>query len=336
MADNRAALQRDIAMYRRMRLVRRFEEWQPALIEAGEIIGHTHQYIGQEAVAVGVCQALNADDVVTSTHRGHGHVLAKGADAGRSFAELMGKETGYNKGRGGSMHLADLSLGIYGANGIVGAGAPMAVGAAATFKRRGESRVAVAFFGDGAINQGVLLESLNLAAVWRAPVIFVCENNQYAVTTAIRDVLAAPILGRAQSFGLPAEAVDGMDARAVFQATERAVERARSGGGASFLECATYRFEGHFTAERGKDFGYRGKDEVAEWRRRCPIERLGEQLLSEGGWTAAERQTQDSEVEAEIERALVFARASAYPPAGSAHDFMYARGYPETPALGWE
>jgi len=336
MNRNDAAVARDGAMYRDMATIRRFEEALNGLIQLGEIVGHCHQYIGQEAVAVGVCRSLRPDDVVTSTHRGHGHLLAKGGDPGRAMAELMGKANGYNRGRGGTMHVADLSLGIYGANGIVGAGAPMGVGAARVFKSRGEDRVAAVFFGDGAINQGVLMESLNLAAIWDLPVVFVCENNQYAVSTAIRDMVKAPIHLRAQSFGMAAEKVDGMDARAVFEAAERAVGRARSGAGPSFLECTTYRFEGHFTAERGRDFGYRSQDEVAEWRTRCPIERLGRTLVEEGAWTPAERAAADAEVAARLEAALAFARSGSYPEPASAHDHMYARTYPDAPALGWE
>ena len=336
MTRNDAQVAREAAMYRSMRMIRVFEESLNGLIAAGEIVGHCHQYIGQEAVAVGVCTALRPDDVVTSTHRGHGHVLAKGGDPGRAMAELMGRETGYNRGRGGTMHVADLSLGIFGANGIVGAGAPMGVGAARVFRDRGLDRVAAVFFGDGAINQGVLMESLNLAAIWKLPMLFVCENNQYAVSIAIRDMIAAPIHQRAAAFGLAAEAVDGMDARAVHAAAERAVERARSGGGATFLECATYRFEGHFTAEAGKDFGYRSRDEVAEWRTRCPLDRLAGLLQADGAWTAADRAAADGEVAGAFERALAFARAGDYPAPDSALDHMYATTYPDTPARGWE
>ncbi|MDA1311558.1 MAG: thiamine pyrophosphate-dependent dehydrogenase E1 component subunit alpha, partial [Proteobacteria bacterium] len=229
----------DIALYRRMRLLRRFEETAADLARSGEIVSAVHEYTGQEAVAVGVCSALGPDDVITSTHRGHGHILAKGGDPARMLAELLGQESGYNKGRGGSMHIADLDLGIFGANGIVGAGAPMACGAAYMFQMRGEPTVAVPFFGDGAVNQGVLLESFNLASMMTLPVVFVCENNGYAVTTPIGAVMKGEIHARAAGFGLAAAVVDGMNVRAVRDAAMRAVARARGGGGPSFLECDT-------------------------------------------------------------------------------------------------
>ena len=326
----------EVAMYRRMRLMRRFEDRVVELIDSKEIPAHAHEYSGQEAVAVGVCSALEADDVITSTHRGHGHILAKGGDPARMYAELLGRETGYNRGRGGSMHIADLSLGIYGANGIVGAGAPMACGAARIFRDRGLARVAVPFFGDGAVNQGVVLESLNLAAIWKLPVIFVCENNQYAVTTPIAEMVLGPIHERAAAFGLAAESVDGMDVRAVRAAAERAVDRAHDGGGATFLECATYRFSGHFTAERGMSLNYRTDEEREAWRKRDPIERLAAELMAEDACAEGDRAAIDGEVEAELDRAVAFARESGWPAPESAFEFMYATSYPGMPAKGSE
>jgi acetoin:2,6-dichlorophenolindophenol oxidoreductase subunit alpha len=201
----------DLALYTVMRRIRSFEQRVVELVNTNEISGVTHEYVGEEAIATGVCGALNRDDVVTSTHRGHGHVIAKGGRPDRMLAELLGRVDGYNRGRGGSMHIADLRLGIYGANGIVGAGVPIACGAAHSFRWKKTSRVAVAFFGDGAVNQGVVMESLNIAAIWKLPVVFVCENNQYAQTTPAHDSVAAPIHGRAAAFGMPSEQIDGMD-----------------------------------------------------------------------------------------------------------------------------
>ncbi|RZJ02213.1 MAG: thiamine pyrophosphate-dependent dehydrogenase E1 component subunit alpha, partial [Haliea sp.] len=232
-----------------MRLIRRFEERVAEQVDANEIAGVCHEYIGQEAVATGVCAALRDDDVITSTHRGHGHIIAKGGKVRYMLAELFGRTTGYNQGRGGSMHIADMRIGIFGANGIVGAGAPMACGAAYRFKRAGDDRVAVPFFGDGAINQGVLHEALNLGAIWNLPVVYVCENNMYAITTPLREVTKLPPHERARAYGMPGIVADGMDVQAVYEATREAVRRARAGEGPSFLEFETYRYVGHYTAE---------------------------------------------------------------------------------------
>lgn len=324
----------DIALYRLMRLMRRFEEMTVDLTRGGEIQSAVHVGTGQEAVAAGVCSALRAEDVITSTHRGHGHILAKGGDPARMLAELLGRETGYNKGRGGSMHIADIDLGIYGANGMVGAGAPMACGAAYMFKIRAENHVAAPFFGDGAMNQGVLLESFNLATMLDLPVVFVCENNGYAVTTPIGEVLKGSISDRAVGFGLAVEAVDGMDVRAVRDAAERAVGRAREGGGPSFLECETYRYEVHNVSA-----GPGWKDERAESERddalaRDPIERLAGELLEERRWSLEDRSRVDGEVESELEGGLGFARNSRRPDAERAYDYMYARDYVGLPARG--
>ena len=326
----------EVALYRRMRLLRRFEAMAAALARGGEIMSAVHEYTGQEAVAVGVCAALGPDDVITSTHRGHGHILAKGGDPARMLAELLGRETGYNKGRGGSMHIADLDLGIFGANGIVGAGAPMACGAAHMFRMRGEATIAVPFFGDGAMNQGVLLESLNLAVVLDLPVVFVCENNGYAVTTPIGAVMKGAIHGRAAGFGLTAEVVDGMDVRAVHAAASRAVARARAGGGPSFLECDTCRYSVHNVSAGPAAVDERPAEEQASYRARDPLERLARELITEGRWTAADRASVDRAVEAELDGGLGFARNSRRPDPESAFDFMYAATYPGLPARGSE
>ncbi|MCX5214926.1 thiamine pyrophosphate-dependent dehydrogenase E1 component subunit alpha [Kitasatospora sp. NBC_00240] len=306
--------------YRMLRLIRGFEQLALGLVKSGVITGGIHPYIGQEAVAVGVCAALRPQDRITSTHRGHGHVLAKGADPGRLLAELCGRVDGLNQGRGGSMHAADLSLGILGANGIVGAGAPIAVGAAWAARQAGEDRVVVSFFGDGALNQGVLLESLNLAAMWQLPVLFVCENNGYATTLPAATAVAGSGTGRAAAFGIPAVEVDGMDTEAVREATELAVRRAREGGGPAFLECRTYRFEGHHTMERRMKLRYRSAEEIEHWRTRDPLERAGA-ALTDGRRTAI-----DTAVDAELAEAERFALASDHPDPAGACDHLYADG----------
>ena len=324
----------DIALYRLMRLIRRFEEMTVDLTRAGEIQSAVHVGTGQEAVAAGVCSVLETGDVITSTHRGHGHILAKGGDPARMLAELLGRESGYNRGRGGSMHIADIDLGIYGANGMVGAGAPMACGAAFMFKTRGEAHVAAPFFGDGAMNQGVLLESFNLATMLNLPMIFVCENNGYAVTTPIGEVLKGSILDRAAGFGLAVEAVDGMDVRAVRAAAERAVERARRGGGPSFLECETCRYEVHNVSAGSNWEDERAEAERSDALARDPIERLARELLAERRWSPEDRTRVEGEVESELDGGLGFARNSRRPDAADAYDCMYARDYAGLPARG--
>ena len=322
-----------VGLYRTMRTIRRFEERVAELVNKNEIPGVCHEYIGEEAVATGICHALRRDDVITSTHRGHGHILAKGGDPRRMIAELMGKAAGYNRGRGGSMHIADFSLGIFGANGIVGAGAPIACGAAMAGKLQGTDRVAVSFFGDGATNQGVLLEALNLAAAWKLPVLFVCENNGYAISASIKDTSALEHMAqRAAGFGMPGETVDGMDVLAVHEAAGRHVARARAGQGPSFLECRTYRFVGHFTAEKALGLKYRTEQEIEEWRRKDPIVTFAA-LLRERG--VADPARIDEEVEATIDEAIAFGRQSGLPEPEEALDGMYATTYPNFPARGF-
>ncbi len=325
-----------IDWYRRMRLLRSFETYAGTLVESGEIVGAVHEYLGEEAVAVGVCAALHDDDVITSTHRGHGHILAKGGEPARMFAELLGRETGYNRGRGGSMHIADFSLGIYGANGIVGAGAPMACGAAHAFKLRGEAKVAVPFFGDGAMNQGVLLESLNLAVVLDLPVVFICENNGYAVTSPVDVMTPGGVASRAASFGLVSDSVDGMDIRAVHKAASEAVERARSGRGPSFIECRTERYSLHNIAAGPRPPDHRDAAELEDAFRRDPIERLAGELTRDGLWAVGDREALDVAIDREVEGSIAFARNSRRPDPASALDFMYAATYPDFPAKGWE
>ena len=325
-----------VEWYRRMRRLRRFEMRAAELVGDGEINGPVHEYIGEEAVAVGVCAALRADDVITSTHRGHGHILAKGGAPDRMFAELLGRESGYNRGRGGSMHIADFDLGIYGANGIVGAGAPMACGAAFTFKVRGEDRVAVPFFGDGAMNQGVLLESFNLAVILHLPVVLACENNGYAITSSIREMLGGDLARRAEGFGLPAQSVDGMDVCAVHAASAAAVERARAGGGPPSSSsgppgtpCTTSRPAGACatTARRRR---------LRKHANATPSNGSAGEITRGAGWEPGGRDAVDDEIEREIEGAVGFARNSPRPRAETALDYMYADTYPDFPAPGWE
>jgi pyruvate dehydrogenase E1 component alpha subunit len=321
-------------MYRTMRLIRRFEETVVDLVNANEIGGVTHEYVGEEAVAAGTCSVLRRDDVITSTHRGHGHVIAKGGSVARMMAELLGRQEGMNGGRGGSMHMADVELGVFGANGIVAAGVPIAAGAALAWKYRGLDRVSCSYFGDGGANQGVLFETLNLAVLWQLPVIFVCENNGYAVTVPVRDATAvSSIADRAAAFGLPAHSVDGMDCRAVRAAAEKAVELARAGGGPSFIECSTYRYFGHYTGERAMSLGYRSDEEIEEWKTRDAIERERRTLLAEGAATADDLAAVDGEIEALLADAVEFARAGRFPDPSSALEGMYASGL--VPVAGW-
>lgn len=313
-------------LYRRMRTIRSFEERVVVLVNSGEIPGATHEYSGEEAVAVGVCAALRDEDVITSTHRGHGHLIAKGIHVKPMLAELMGRETGLNSGRGGSMHAADVSRGILGANGIVAAGAPIAAGAAWSARTAGTDGVAVTFFGDGGVNQGVLAETMNLAVIWNLPLVFACENNGYAVTLRADTAIAGSVTGRAAAYGMPAEHVDGMDVDAVLAASTAAVARARDGGGPTFLEFETYRFVGHNTGERYLGLGYRTDSEIDGWRPRDPLVRTGGQLDPDV------RARIDAEVEQLLDEAVEFGRASSAPAAATALEHMYAQG--PTPRLG--
>jgi pyruvate dehydrogenase E1 component alpha subunit len=307
-----------VDLYRTVRLIRRFEERAIEFVRSGEIVGGIHPYVGQEAIAAGVCAALTSVDVITSTHRGHGHVLARGVDPGRLLAELMGRESGLNKGRGGSMHAADFSLGILGANAIVGAAGSIATGAAWAHRRQGRDTVAVTFFGDGAMNEGMLLEAFNLAALWRIPVIFVCENNGYATTMPVESAVAGSITGRARAFGMKAFTIDGQDPETVLKATTAAVARARSGKGPMFLECLTYRFDAHHTFEHRARLDYRSPDELATGRSRDPVAIQGARLSDR------ERAEVDEEVEAVLDAAAEFALGSAHPDPADALEYLYA------------
>ncbi|MCP3800878.1 thiamine pyrophosphate-dependent dehydrogenase E1 component subunit alpha [Allokutzneria sp. A3M-2-11 16] len=301
-----------------MKLIREFEERCLDMAIAGEIIGGIHPYIGQEAVAVGVCSQLTERDFITSTHRGHGHVLAKGADPRRLLAELLGTLEGFNKGRGGSMHAADMKLGILGANGIVGAGGAIGSGAAWVAKARGNSEVVVSFFGDGAMSQGVLLEAFNLAAIWSLPILFVCENNMYATSLKLESGLAGSAARRAEGFGMVARTVDGMDVEAVADVTGELIQRCREGKGPAFLECSTYRFFGHHSVLELLGVEFRDPDEVVRWRERDPIVALGAKL---GDDVVAEI---DEAVKGTIDEAVEFAKNAPSPDPKDALMYLYS------------
>ncbi len=317
-------LDRDLALslYRRMLQIRRFEEKLFFLFSTRPMPGSMHQYDGEEAVAVGVCAHLSRQDYITSTHRGHGHCIAKGADLKAVMAEMFAKKTGCCRGMGGSMHIADFSVGMLGANGIVAGGIPIAVGAGWTCQYRREGRVAVAFFGDGAANEGAFHEGLNLAAIWRLPVVFVCENNVYGFSTHYRrTMLLEDIADRAGAYGIPGEVVDGMDLEAVFGAAGRAVERARRGEGPTLLECKTYRFRGH---SRFEPASYRPREELEAWKKRDPIPRW--RAVLEGRWRVGEEELAavEREVERQIEEAVAFAEAGPDPEPGEYRRYIYA------------
>ena len=292
--------------------IRTFEMKLAELVRNLVIKGTMHPYVGQEAVATGVCAALRPVDYIASTHRGHGHALAKGADMQRMMAELLGKHTGYCKGKGGSMHIADLDLGMLGCNGIVGGGMGITAGAALSAKLRGTDQVCAGFFGDGGANAGITHESMNLAAAWRLPAIFVCENNQYALSMPHANAVAmTDIAARAAGYGMAGEVVDGNDVLSVWAATRRAVERARAGGGPTLLECKTYRWLQHSLRVKGPD---RPAEEEASWRARCPIDRLRKQLSADRQLDEARFAAIEAAATHEVEESVAFALASPEPP----------------------
>lgn len=307
-------------VYRTIRLIRRFEERAIELVRSGDIVSGIHPCIGQEAVAVGIGAALRRDDIMMAHHRAHGHMLAKGTDPGRLLAEMAGRAGGVARGRGGSFHPSDFSVGVFHCSGTVGHGAPMAAGAAWALAREGKGRVAIGIFGDGAVNQGALLESFNLAALWQVPVVFVCENNFYATTLPVQTAVAGSITDRAAAFGIPASTHDGMDPQVVFAATATAVARARDGGGPTFLEFSCYRFEGHHTFELKAGLRYRDADEVARWRARDPME------LAAGRIPAQRRQQIDEQVELYLDAAVRFALDSPKPEPDEALDYLFSSG----------
>ena len=298
-------------MYVKMRRIRDFESTAAKLFAEGKIPGFVHLYLGEEAIAPAVCECLRDDDFITSTHRGHGHIIAKGGDLNLMMAELFGRETGYCKGKGGSMHIADRDKGILGANGIVGAGHCIACGAGLSAKLRGTDQVCVCFFGDGSTNQGTFHESLNMASIWKLPIVFVCENNHYGISMsqdrhqAIKDVA-----DRGAAYNIPGIAVDGNDPMAVYEAAEEAVARARAGKGPTLLECKTYRQHGHF---EGDPAIYKPKEEQAAWLEKDPMPRYANFLVENGVMTREEVDAVDAQVAKEIEDAIAFADAQPLP-----------------------
>ena len=311
-----------LLMYERMLKVRHFEDRVKDLFAAGEMPGFVHLYLGQEAVAVGACATLNDDDFITSTHRGHGHIIAKGGDVKLMMAELYGKATGYNKGKGGSMHIADPRLGILGANGIVGAGLPIATGAGLSAKLRKSGQVTVCFFGDGASNQGTFHEAINIAAAFDLPVVYVCENNLYAVGTRQSDVRKVEdIADRGVGYAIPGLAIDGNDVIAVYEAVKEAVDRARAGMGPTLIECKTYRWRTHF---EGEPDTYRPPEEVEAWMQREPIAPYRTKLIEQGVLTEAEASKIEAGVLEELDGAVEFARQSPYPKPESALEDLWA------------
>ena len=300
--------------YKLMTRIRRFEEQANELYRSAKMPGLAHLYIGEEAVAVGVCSALREDDWITSTHRGHGHCLAKGAKLRPMFAELLGKEAGYCRGKGGSMHIADHVHGNLGANAIVGGSTGIATGAAFSAKRRGTDQVAVCFIGEGALGQGIVYEVLNLASLWALPVIYVCENNLYNEYTHYGETTAGDILARPRAFGVEAREVDGQDVRAVYAQTSELVERARAGGGPSFLVAHTYRYHGHHVGDVDRAY-YRTKEEEEGWRseQRDPLALLATWLRTEGLADEAVLSQIEEEARVEVEEAVAFALEAPYP-----------------------
>ena len=311
-------------MLRQMQTIRRFEERASDDFHAGGIYGVVHSYIGEEAVAVGVCSALNRADQIISTHRGHGHCIAKGADLNRMMAELYGRQTGYCKGRGGSMHIADFGIGMLGANGIVAGGIPIVTGAGLAAQLDGDGRVAVSFFGDGASNAGPFHESLNIAAAWKLPMIYVCENNLWSAQTFTGNTLALPdVAARAAGYGIPGVIVDGNDVIAVYEAAVEAVARARAGDGPTLIECKTYRWRAH--TERKEQQDRRPPEEVESWKQDDPIKRFVEYIgTHQGQLSDDEWQAMDREVLEAIEKSVVFAKASPFPTPEAALDDVFA------------
>ena len=317
-------VEQHLRMYRRMVMIRLFEEQVNELYTRALMPGLAHLYVGEEAVAVGICEALRKEDYITSTHRGHGHCLAKGAAPDRMFAELLGKEAGYCRGKGGSMHIADPATGNLGANAIVGGSTGIATGAAFTAKHLKTGQVAVCFFGEGALGQGVLYEVMNLAALWKLPVIYVCENNLYNEYTHYSETTAGDILDRGRAFGVPAESVDGQDVRAVHATASKLVERARRGDGPAFLVCDTYRYTGHHVGDINREY-YRSKQEEQEWKgKRDPIQLHGEWMVKENLADSSGLAQIEAEVRRDMQTAVDFAIAAPYPGVEQTEQDVYA------------
>lgn len=311
-----------IDLYRVMVRIRTFEERACKEFAAGNIGGSLHLYTGEEAIATGACANLRPDDFITSTHRGHGHLIAKGGKTDKMMAELFGKKTGYNKGKGGSMHIADMDIGILGANGIVGAGIPIADGAALSAQMRGSGQVTICFFGDGATNTTRFHEGVNLAAIWNLPVVFVIENNLFAETTSISDTCKLKNLAdKAYAYGIPGKIVDGNDVLAVYEVIAEAVARAKNGEGPTLVECKTERWHGH---EEGDTETYRTKEEIGECKKRCPILRFRRHLIENNVLTEEDLDKIDQEMSEEIENAVKFAADSPLPDPEDTLEDVYA------------
>jgi acetoin:2,6-dichlorophenolindophenol oxidoreductase subunit alpha len=323
-AGSGVAIEKWLRMFRRMQMIRHFEEQVNELYTRALMPGLAHLYAGEEAVAVGICEALRPDDFITSTHRGHGHCLAKGASPDRMFAELLGKEAGYCRGKGGSMHIADPATGNLGANAIVAGSAGIATGAAFSAKHLGTGQVTVCFFGEGALGQGVLYEVMNLASLWKLPVIYVCENNLYNEYTHFTETTAGDILARGTAFGIDAESVDGQDVRSVHAAATKLVDRARRGEGPAFLLCSTYRYTGHHVGDINREY-YRSKQEEQEWKtKRDPIRLMADWLIGQQMADSATLDRIESEVKAEMHSAVDFAVSAPYPGPDEVDQDVYA------------
>jgi acetoin:2,6-dichlorophenolindophenol oxidoreductase subunit alpha len=323
-SDQPVDVEHYLHLYQQMLKIREFEEKVNELYLSAKMPGLAHLYVGQEAVAVGVCETLNTDDYITSTHRGHGHCLAKGASVDRMYAELLGKAAGYCRGKGGSMHIADQETGNLGANAIVGGSAGIATGAALSAKKLGNGKVAVCFFGEGALGQGLLYEVMNMAQLWKLPVIYVCENNLYNEYTHYTETTAGDLTARAEAFGIQTLVVDGQDVRAVYAATEQLVARARRGEGPAFLLCNTYRYYGHHVGDVDRAY-YRAKDEEREWKtKHDPLRLLVDWLKAHTDTDLSVLDLIQREVKAEIEAGVEFALQAPYPEADEVEKHVYA------------
>jgi len=311
-------------MYEQMLKIRVFEEYVNELYTSAKMPGLAHLYSGEEAVAVGVCAALRRDDYITSTHRGHGHCLAKGASVDRMYAELLGKEAGYCRGKGGSMHIADQETGNLGANAIVGGSAGIATGAAMSSKMRGTDQVTVCFFGDGALGQGVLYEAMNMASLWKLPVIYACENNLYNEYTHFSETTAGKMSARPQAFGIYTEEVDGQDVQAVYTVALKLVERARRGEGPAFILCNTYRYHGHHVGDVARSY-YRSKEEEEYWKsQRDPLRLLSQWLIEQRMADTGTFEQVEQRVRAEVEAGVQFALDSPFPDPSEVNQDVYA------------
>lgn len=316
-----------MAFYETMYKTRRFEEETFEFYKQGLMAGLAHLYMGEEAIAAGVCAALDEKDYIGSTHRGHGHLVARGAEIDRMMAEILGKKTGYSHGKGGSMHIMAMDKGILGANGIVGGEIPIATGAAYTAKYKKTGQVAVSFMGDSATNEGTFHESINMAAAWDLPCIYVIENNLYGISVDIRDVTNTPDLAvRAKAYDIPGVVVDGMDVIAVYEAAKKAVERARNGEGPTLIECKTYRWQGHHVGDPATYRKRKSETEKEDWMARCPIANLKKAMLEAGKATEEDFAAMETKIEEQIQAAVKFAVDSEYPDAEEAYTDVFQQG----------